>query len=625
MPGMSSGVSSTNPIVVAAFHAALLHQSRIVLAIVALLAMSWNILRAVQLRRALASPAGLPARPFARVVDAQPEPAARRLLRIFFGCLWILDGLLQAQTQMPTGMTPQVIEPTARASQAWVQHVVNFGATLWTDHPIVAACSVVWIQVGIGAMLLVAPRGRWSRGAGLLSVGWGLAVWVFGESFGGVFASGASFLFGLPGAVLFYCVAGVLIALPESVFDTPALGRRLLRLSGVFLLGMALLEAWPGRGFWQGQPQGAATPGQITAMTQQMSQTPQPALLSSTVAHFGSFDAAHGWAVNLFATLVLGGLGVALVVFAGTAAGHRRRIQMTIAVLTVFCLADWVLVQDLGFLGGTGTDPNSMLPFVALILAGYLALSPNGISVETAGPHLRGRPLAEWREALLGKPSYLLRTIAAIGMVGVFLVGAAPMAFASVSGTADAVLWQALNGPPQILNEAAPQFTLVDQSGRTVSLSSLRGKVVGLTFLDPVCNVDCPLIAQEFRVADQLLGGASAGVEMVAVVANPLYRSQAVTRAFDHSEGLDKIHNWLFLTGPITQLNKVWAKYGVDVQVAPAGSMVLHNDLAYLIDAAGRLRVELGTDPGPATAAYKSSFAGVLAAQLRQLINSPAR
>jgi len=46
----------------------------------------------------------------------------------------------------------------------------------------------VWIQVGIGIWMLAAPRGSWSRLAGLAGVGWGLVVWVFGESFGGVFA-----------------------------------------------------------------------------------------------------------------------------------------------------------------------------------------------------------------------------------------------------------------------------------------------------------------------------------------------------------------------------------------------------------------------------------------------------
>jgi hypothetical protein len=41
----------------------------------------------------------------------------------------------------------------------------------------------------------------------------------------------------------------------------------------------------------------------------------------------------------------------------------------------VLCLADWVLVEDLGFLGGLGTDPNSMIPFILLAGGGYLALT----------------------------------------------------------------------------------------------------------------------------------------------------------------------------------------------------------------------------------------------------------
>ena len=42
-------------------------------------------------------------------------------------------------------------------------------------------------------------------------------------------------------------------------------------------------------------------------MVQQMSQTPQPHLVSSLVSHFGSFDAAHGWAVNLVVVICAGG------------------------------------------------------------------------------------------------------------------------------------------------------------------------------------------------------------------------------------------------------------------------------------------------------------------------------
>ena len=156
------------------------------------------------------------------------EPRGRWLLRTGFGVLWIFDGLLQAQPKMAGGLATQVIEPIAASSPGWVQHLVNWGGTVWSYHPIEAGAASVWIQVGIGAWLVVAARGPWSRLAGAASVAWGLVVWVFGESFGGIFAPGLSWLTGAPGGVLFYVAAGALIALPEDAWRSPRSGRLLL-------------------------------------------------------------------------------------------------------------------------------------------------------------------------------------------------------------------------------------------------------------------------------------------------------------------------------------------------------------------------------------------------------------
>src|SRR5205807_1677267 len=127
------------------------------------------------------------------------------------------------------GLPSEVIQPSASDSPSWVQHLVNWGGTIWSYHPVQAGAASVWIQVGIGAWLLVSVHGPWSRLAGLASVAWGLIVWVFGESFGGIFAPGPTFLFGAPGAVLFYVVAGALVALPETAWQGPRMGRLLLR------------------------------------------------------------------------------------------------------------------------------------------------------------------------------------------------------------------------------------------------------------------------------------------------------------------------------------------------------------------------------------------------------------
>ena len=612
MPGMSSGLNLTDPAVVAAFKAALVHQGLIALLIFGLVGLAWITIRA-----------GLPSAAAARAgttpeatAAAAAEPAWRRLLRIGFGLIWVFDGVLQAQPKMAVGLPSQVIEPTAASSPGWVQHLVNIGGTTWSYHPMQAGASAVWIQVGIGLWLIVAARGPLSRLAGLVSVGWGLVVWVFGESFGGIFAPGLTWLFGAPGAVLIYAVAGALIALPERAWRSRWLGRLLTAGTGAFLLGMAVLQAWPGRGFWQGISHGQ--PGTLAGMTSTMAQTSQPGFLAAWVNAFTAFDEAHGFAVNLFVVVALAVTGAAFL------SGRPRLIRPVLIGFTVLCLADWVLIEDLGFLGGLGTDPNSMIPMVLLATAGYLAVAR--APAEAAEPAGSPAAAASWRDRLRtaiapqAVASAGIRSVAAVGAIGVIILGAAPMAAAQASPVADTILAQAIDGTSTPLDSPAPAFSLTDQHGRDITLASLRGKVVLLTFLDPVCTTDCPLEAQEFRQAGQLLGADDGRVELVAIVANPVDYQLGYTQAFDRQEGLDGVPNWLYLTGSPAQLAPVWRGYGIAAEIAPAGSMIAHSEIAFVIDSSGRLRQEMDFDPGPGTAATQSSFAAELTDAAQQLL-----
>ena len=361
---MNSGLYASDPAVVAAFRTALIHQGIAALLIFLLASAAWAGARG---RLTPIPGAG-------KAAALTAEPAGRRLLRIGFGLLWIFDGLLQAQPAMAAGLPSQVIAPTAVSSPRWVQHVVDWGAMTWSYHPIQAGTAAVWIQVGIGIWLMAASEGPWSRLAGLAGAGWGLAVWVFGESFGGVFAPGLTWLFGAPGAVLCYCAAGVLVALPERRWRSPRLGRAVLAVMGVFFIGMAMLQAWPGRGFWQGTEHGH--PGTLAGITASMAQTPQPGFLAAWVRAFTSFDQAHGFAVNLFAVIVPAAAGLVLLAARPLHGSRPVVLRVTVMFLAAACLADWVLIEDLGFFGGLGTDPNSMIPLLLLVVAGYVALTP---------------------------------------------------------------------------------------------------------------------------------------------------------------------------------------------------------------------------------------------------------
>ena len=656
MPGMNSGLNPADPTLVSAFRSALLHQGAIALLIIAFLWLVWASARAWRLttpgaraagngsgtgtgagtaaRAADGAGAGTAAgagagtaagtRPavgwlagWTRRAGGPAEARGRWLLRVGFGVLWILDGILQAQPKMAGGLATQVMEPIAAASPGWVQHVVNWGGTSWSFHPIQAGAASVWIQVGIGAWLLVAARGTWSRLAGVASVGWGLVVWVFGESFGGIFAPGLSWLTGAPGAVLIYVVAGALIALPENAWRSPRLGRLLLGGIGVFFIGMAVLQAWPGRGYWQGTRHGQ--PGTLSGMVQQMATTSQPHFLSSLLASFGSFAASNGVAVNLVVVIVLAALGGVFLT------GQPRLVRYAVWFGAVFCLADWVLVEDLGFLGGLGTDPNSMIPWILLFSAGYLALSPVPQEVSEASvtpDEVVAAAGRAWTPRALGgrMATAGASSVAALAALGVIVLGAAPMASAAANRTADPILALAIAGGSAAMDEPAPGFALTDQNGASVTLASLRGKVVLMTFLDPVCTSDCPIIGQELKQAGVMLGSKDSDVELVAIVANPTYRAEEFTQAFDREEGLNAVPNWLYLTGSLSALGQVWAAYGVTVQNLPAGAMSAHNDLAVVIDRSGNIRDELPADPGPGTSSTQSSFSVLLSQYARQAL-----
>jgi len=269
---------------------------------------------------------------------------------------------------------------------------------------------------------------------------------------------------------------------------------------------------------------------------------------------------------------------------------------------------------------------------VLMAAAGYLALAcgpaeaAEPAAARAAGPGWRDRarlaldrvrPQAVRRSVATAS----IQSVASVGAVGLIVLGAAPMAAAQASPVADTILAESINGSSAPVNFPAPAFSLTSQDGRAVTLASLRGKVVLLTFLDDTCSVDCPLIAQEFRQAGQLLSADTRHVELVAINYNPVNTQVSYIQAFDRQEGMAGIPNWLYLTGTAAQLQPVWQHYAIaPPEILPAGSMVGHGDYAFVIDQAGHMREELDFDTGPGTQATKSSFAAQLTDAAQQLL-----
>jgi cytochrome oxidase Cu insertion factor (SCO1/SenC/PrrC family) len=138
--------------------------------------------------------------------------------------------------------------------------------------------------------------------------------------------------------------------------------------------------------------------------------------------------------------------------------------------------------------------------------------------------------------------------------------------------------------PGAALSAVAPGFTLTDQFGKRVSLRSLRGKVVVLSFNDPECTTICPLTTTALLHAKKLLGPAAARVELLGVGANPEKTQVKWVRAYSQAHRM--LHKWRFLTGSLPELRRVWRAYGIEAAVV--NGAIDHTPATYVIGPDGR-------------------------------------
>ena len=133
-------------------------------------------------------------------------------------------------------------------------------------------------------------------------------------------------------------------------------------------------------------------------------------------------------------------------------------------------------------------------------------------------------------------------------------------------------------------NKAAPNFRLLDQFGRPVTLSQFHGKAVLIAFVDSHCTTICPLTTTSMLEAVHLLGRAGQQVRLIGINANP--DATRVSDVHDYSAAHGMLSSWDFLTGSLDQLKQVWKDYHVYVQAIKGN--IDHEPAIYLIRPDGR-------------------------------------
>ena len=138
----------------------------------------------------------------------------------------------------------------------------------------------------------------------------------------------------------------------------------------------------------------------------------------------------------------------------------------------------------------------------------------------------------------------------------------------------------------------APDFTLRDQRGATISLAQIRGHVTALTFLDTQCLNLCPLQASLLGIVQSDLGGGQP-LTVVVISVRPEADTPEAIATFAASHGLKAPYYWL--NGPRSQLAAVWNSYGISV--VPATGDLAHSSIIYLLDRRGYERVAFADVP----------------------------
>ena len=137
----------------------------------------------------------------------------------------------------------------------------------------------------------------------------------------------------------------------------------------------------------------------------------------------------------------------------------------------------------------------------------------------------------------------------------------------------------------------APDFTLINQEGKQVSLKDLRGDVVAVTFIYASCVDTCPLLtAKLVGIQRKLEAKAGSKVFFAAITVDPERDTPEVLRRYGQAHGADNAH-WAFLTGTAQQIDDVTRRYGIYRKRQPNGD-VDHTFLTSLIDRSGTLRVQ---------------------------------
>jgi protein SCO1 len=138
----------------------------------------------------------------------------------------------------------------------------------------------------------------------------------------------------------------------------------------------------------------------------------------------------------------------------------------------------------------------------------------------------------------------------------------------------------------------APDFALITQTGQTLGLSDLEGKVLLVSFIFTTCNGSCPatthrmsLVQQELKIHGLCKDNR---VQLLSITLDPVRDTPEVLNGYMRLYEVDAT-DWNFLTGPADQIARTIKAWGMWARPAANGQLD-HPSRIFLVDGRGRIR-----------------------------------
>jgi protein SCO1/2 len=154
--------------------------------------------------------------------------------------------------------------------------------------------------------------------------------------------------------------------------------------------------------------------------------------------------------------------------------------------------------------------------------------------------------------------------------------------------------------------EAVPDFALVDQDGKKLTLQQYRGKTLLLTFIYTRCPLPdyCPLMSKNFAaIAAKLPGDAALrnSVRLLSISIDPEYDKPEVLRRYAQEyigRNSEALKRWRLASGTPQEVRKIAEFFGLSYW--KDGGQIIHALVTAVVDPQGKVyKVYRGNDWQP--------------------------